>query len=50
MISLGYLNADDWAGKNPEYYIEVKCTTGDCATPLFVGQNQVNLVSSLKEL
>lgn len=50
MISLGFLNADHWAGKTPEYYIEVKCTMGDCATPFIVSQNQVGLVSSLKEV
>jgi hypothetical protein len=49
MISLGYLNADKWAGKTPQYYIEVKCTREDCATPLIVSQNQVNLVSALEE-
>ncbi|KAE9369948.1 hypothetical protein N431DRAFT_381328 [Stipitochalara longipes BDJ] len=46
MISLGYLNADHWAGKTPKYNIEVKCTMGDCAMPCFVGQKQVNLMES----
>jgi len=49
MISLGYLNVDHWAGKTPKYYIEVKCTMGDCATPCIVSQNQVDLVSALGE-
>ncbi len=49
MISSGYLNADHWAGKTPKYYIEVKCTTEDCATPCIVSQNQVDLVSASKE-
>lgn len=47
MISLGFLNADHWSGKKPEYYIEVKCTTGECATPFIVSQKQVDLVSNL---
>ena len=49
MISLGYLNADQWAGKTPQYYIEVKCTREGCATPCIVSQNQVGLVSALEE-
>jgi hypothetical protein len=49
MISLGYLNADKWAGKIPKYYIEVKCTREGCATPLIVSHNQVNLVSALAD-
>jgi hypothetical protein len=46
MISLGYLNAMIWDNKTPRYYIEVKCTTGDCATPCYVSHNQVDLVSA----
>jgi hypothetical protein len=49
MISLGYLNADHWAGKTPRYYIEVKCTTEVCETPCFVSHRQVDLVSAFKE-
>jgi hypothetical protein len=49
MVSLGYLDAGHWEGKSPKYYIEVKCTTGDCATPLIVSQNQVDLVSAFTE-
>lgn len=49
MISLGYLNSNHWAGKTPRYYIEVKCTTGDCKTPYIVSQNQLDLVSPFKE-
>jgi hypothetical protein len=49
MISLGYLNADHWAGKTPRYYIEVKCTTGACETPFIVSHHQVDLVSASKE-
>lgn len=44
MVSLGYLDAVYWAGKTPRYHIEVKCTTGPCATSFFVSQNQVTLV------
>lgn len=50
MISLGYLNADKWAGKTPRYYIEVKCTREGCAMPCIVSQNQVDLVSALAEV
>ena len=49
MVSLGYLNADHWAGKTPRYYIEVKCTTGAYETPFIVSQHQVDLVSAFKE-
>ncbi len=49
MISLGYLNANHWAGKTPTYYIEVKCTTGACEMPFIVSQHQVDLVSAFKE-
>lgn len=49
MTSLGYLNADHWAGKTPRYYIEVKCTTGACETPFIVSQHQVDLVSAFEE-
>lgn len=48
MISLGLLEADNWNGKKPKYYIEVKCTTGDCDTPFIVSQKQVDLVSSFE--
>ncbi|KAH7378152.1 hypothetical protein BKA64DRAFT_585931 [Cadophora sp. MPI-SDFR-AT-0126] len=50
MISLGYLNADHWANKTPRYYIEVKCTTGNCEMPFIVSQNQVDLVSAIRNL
>ena len=46
MVSLGYLDAEYWAGKTPMYYIEVKCMTGAYETPWFVSQNQVDLVST----
>ena len=46
MISLGHLKAEHWAGKTPKYYIEVKSTTEDCATPCIVSQTQVDLVSA----
>ena len=49
MVSLGYLDAGHWEGKTPKYYIEVKCTSGDCATPCIVSKHQVDLVSALQE-
>jgi hypothetical protein len=49
MVLLGYLDTGYLVGRTPKYYIEVKYTTGDCATPLIVSQNQVDLVSVLQE-
>lgn len=44
-IDQGYLMRDEWAGKKPFYYIEVKTTTMSCDTPFFMSKNQYQRVS-----
>lgn len=44
LIERGYLNQTRWIGKKPHYYIEVKTTTDQCATPFFVSSNQLERV------
>lgn len=45
LIDRGYLRRDEWVDARPKYYIEVKTTTGRCATPFYVSKNQFDLVS-----
>lgn len=40
LIEKGYLNMASWQGKTPTYYIEVKSTTEQCKTPLFMSNGQ----------
>jgi len=44
-INQGYLERDEWAGKKPFYYIEVKTTTMSCDRPFFMSKNQFQRVS-----
>lgn len=44
LIDLGYLDRDGWDGVTPEYYIEVKTTTGPSKVPFFISENQYRLV------
>lgn len=46
LIRLGYLDII-WTGSEPEYLIEVKTTTGNCADRFFMSHNQYNLVQSM---
>ncbi|KAJ4011027.1 hypothetical protein NW766_007659 [Fusarium irregulare] len=48
LIEAGILTADEWSGKQPTYYFEVKTTTGPCKTPFYMSGNQYHLVSSLR--
>ena len=45
LIDLEYLDII-WIESEPEYLIEVKTTTGNCADRFFMGNNQYNLVRS----
>lgn len=44
LIEKGYLNGDCWRDKTPRYYIEVKSTTEQCATPFFMSSGQYERV------
>lgn len=45
LIEAGYLDRNVWSQATPEYFIEVKTTTGDCGDRLFMSNNQYNMVS-----
>jgi hypothetical protein len=42
-IRLGYLE-NIWVNTEPEYFIEVKTTTGNCADRFYMSDNQYNRV------
>ncbi|KAI1487736.1 hypothetical protein F5X96DRAFT_681025 [Biscogniauxia mediterranea] len=45
LVEKGYLAPRDaWAGKRPEYFIEVKTTTAACDTPFFMSKAQYQRV------
>jgi hypothetical protein len=44
LIVSGYLDVGIWAGAKPEYYIEVKTTTGECNDRFFMSGNQYKMV------
>ena len=46
LINGGYLDGDIWSGATPEYFIEVKTTTGECRDRFFMSSNQYRLVSA----
>ena len=48
LIDIGYLNGVTWAGKSPQYYIEVKSSTGRWDELFFVSGAQYDRVSSCK--
>lgn len=50
LIDRGYLEADEWAGKHPEYFIEVKTTTGPLEAPFYMSKHQYERVRVLIEL
>lgn len=45
LIDEGYLEASIWEGKRLDYYIEVKTSTGPCATKFFMTPGQFGRVS-----
>lgn len=50
LMDAGILTRDEWSGKRPKYYFEVKTTTGPSKTPFYMSGNQYRLVSSLRYL
>jgi hypothetical protein len=46
LIRTGYLDGNVWSEATPEYFIEVKATTGDCGDRFFMSSNQYRMVSS----
>jgi len=45
LIDRGYLEQEEWCDARPRYFIEVKSTTGPCATPFFMSKHQYHRVS-----
>jgi len=45
LIEQGYLDLKVWEKARPKYYLEVKTTTKDCDTRLFVSKAQYKRVS-----
>ncbi|KAI0385044.1 hypothetical protein F5Y04DRAFT_204258 [Hypomontagnella monticulosa] len=39
-IDKGYLSRDEWKGKYPEYFIEIKATTMSCDRPFYMSKAQ----------
>ncbi|KAI3332562.1 hypothetical protein F4824DRAFT_475026 [Ustulina deusta] len=50
LIEKGYLARNTWEGKHPNYFIEVKTTTGSCETPFYISKAQYQRVSVNKPL
>lgn len=46
LIAKGYLDVGIWAGAKPEYYIEVKTTTGKYNDRFFMNGKQYTMVCS----
>jgi hypothetical protein len=49
LIANGYLDRSIWASAKPKYFLEVKTTTKECATRLFVSKSQYQRVYLLSE-
>jgi hypothetical protein len=47
LIDRGYLEREEWQDARPRYFIEVKSTTGPCATPFFMSKHQYRRVSGV---
>ncbi|KAI0977216.1 hypothetical protein F4678DRAFT_468441 [Xylaria arbuscula] len=45
LIEKGYLVRNTWEGKHPNYFIEVKTTTGSCEKPFYTSKAQYQRVS-----
>jgi hypothetical protein len=48
LVGSGYLDETEWANARPKYFIEVKTTTGPCATSFYMSKNQYSLVIQAK--
>lgn len=44
LIDKGYLRSNIWSGKRPEYYLEIKSTTGPCENPFYMSMYQYQTV------
>ncbi|KAK7921595.1 hypothetical protein PG985_009617 [Apiospora marii] len=40
LIDRGFLDQQEWAGKRPQYFLEVKTTTSNCDTPFYMSKAQ----------
>ncbi|RGP71734.1 hypothetical protein FLONG3_7038 [Fusarium longipes] len=47
LIEACILTGDEWSGKRPRYYLEVKTTTGPCETPFYMSGNQYRLMERI---
>ena len=47
LIDKGYLRSNIWSGKRPEYYLEIKSTTGPCENPFYMSKYQYQTVCFL---
>ncbi|KAE8447535.1 hypothetical protein EG329_010665 [Mollisiaceae sp. DMI_Dod_QoI] len=47
LIDAGYLDEEAWAGATPEYFIEVKTTTGACHDRFFLSSNQYRMMQEM---
>lgn len=48
LINKGYLRSNVWSGKRPEYYLEVKSTSGPCETAFYMSKYQYKRVCFLE--
>lgn len=44
LIDTGYLRSNIWSGKRPEYYFEIKSTTGPCENAFYMSKYQYERV------
>ncbi|KAF8859481.1 hypothetical protein BDZ45DRAFT_673240 [Acephala macrosclerotiorum] len=47
LIRAGYLDGNVWSEATPEYFIEVKTTTGDCDDRFFMSRNQYSIMQEM---
>ncbi|KAI6760419.1 hypothetical protein HG530_009279 [Fusarium avenaceum] len=47
LVEASILTGDEWTGKRPKYYIEVKTTSGPCKTPFYMSGNQYRLMERI---
>ncbi|OJD13250.1 hypothetical protein AJ78_06272 [Emergomyces pasteurianus Ep9510] len=47
LIDKGYLHSEIWAGKRPEYYLEVKSTTSSWRTPFYMSRFQYEMMQKI---
>ncbi|KAL2866124.1 uncharacterized protein BJX67DRAFT_372785 [Aspergillus lucknowensis] len=49
LIATGYLD-DSWVGAKPDYFLEVKSTTSECATPLYVSKARYDRMQTMRNI